>query len=139
MQKTKFIQSLVALFGIIGIGIGAALLFIPSTFEASAGIAVGQDVNLLNELRAYGGTILVAGLIVGIGAVIPRFLVQSLGFSGLFYLGIGFSRLVSMLIDGMPSQTLMIAMISELVIGAISLLLLSRVNRVASVEMAKSA
>ena len=121
MEKSKLVIALLVVSGSIGIGIGAALLFAPVAFEASAGIQLGQNNTLLSELRASGGTLLVAGVLIMYGAFNSRMTFNSIMLSSLFYLSYGLSRIFSMLIDGMPNQSLVIATIVEIVIGVLSL------------------
>jgi ABC-type multidrug transport system fused ATPase/permease subunit len=58
-----------------------------------------------------------------LGVFIDRFLLLSIGVACFFYLILGLSRLLSMLIDGMPSEAIVSATIIELVIGLICLFL----------------
>lgn len=121
MEKLKPVKILLVISGITAIGIGAALLFAPVAFEASAGIELGEDINLLSELRAPGGTLLVAGVIILLGAFISTLTFLSTVLSSLFYLSYGISRIYGILVDGVPSESLVIATLAELVIGALSL------------------
>lgn len=121
MEKSKSVTALLVVSGITGIGIGGALLFAPVAFEASAGIQLEQNNNLLSELRAPGGTLLVAGVLIMLGAFNSRMTFNSTLLSSLFYLSYGASRVFSMLIDGMPNESLVIATIVEIVIGSLSL------------------
>lgn len=121
MKKSKLVKALLILSGITGMGIGGALLFAPVDFEASAGIQLGQDINLLSELRAPGGTLLVAGILIILGAFNSGMTFISILLSTLFYLSYGISRIFSMLIDGVPNESLVMAAILEMVIGSLSL------------------
>lgn len=121
MKKIKFIRIALFSFGTIAIGIGGALLFFPVSFEASAGIVLDENTGLLSEIRAYGSLILSGGIIILLGAFINRLLSLSIGLSSLFYLSIAISRIISMSMDGIPSQTLVLATITETIIGLISL------------------
>lgn len=121
MQKAKLIRIALFLFGIIAIVIGGALLLFPVEFESSSGIILDQDVNLLSEMRAYGGMLLFGGIIILLGAFMEKLMHVSIGVSCFLYLSIGLSRLFGMLLDGMPAHALVLATILELVIGGISL------------------
>ena len=103
MEKLKPVKILLVISGITAIGIGAALLFAPVAFEASAGIELGEDINLLSELRAPGGTLLVAGEVILLGAFISTLTILSTVLSSLFYLSYGISRIYGILVDGVPS------------------------------------
>lgn len=121
MEKSKLVKALLFVLGITGVGIGGALLFVPVAFEASAGIHLEQDVNLLSELRAPGGTLLITGILIMLGAFNPRMAFISILLSTLFYLSYGASRVFSILVDGIPNDSLVIATIIEIVIGSLSL------------------
>lgn len=122
MEKSKLVKVLLVVSGITGIGIGGALLLVPVAFEASAGILIRQDINLLSELRAPGGTLLAAGILIMLGAFNTSMTFISILLSSLFYLSYGISRVFSMLVDGIPNESLVIAAIIEIVIGSLSLL-----------------
>lgn len=129
MEKSKVVRVLLMVSGIIGIGIGGALLFVPVAFEASAGINLGEDLNLLSEIRAPGGALLSGGIIIFLGAFIPKLTHMSLVLSSLFYLSYGFSRVLSMMIDGIPHNSLLSATIIEIIIGLLSLFLLCKFGK----------
>lgn len=134
MKKIKFIRIALFLFGTIAIGIGGALLFFPVSFEASAGIILGKNIGLLSEIRAYGSLILSGGIIILLGAFTNRLLPISIGLSSLFYLSIAVSRIISMVMDGVPSQTLVLATITETIIGLISLYMFLMIDKQALVQ-----
>ncbi len=124
MEKSKLVKSLLVISGIIGIIIGGSLLFIPVSFQATAGIDLRGNVSLLSEMRASGGAILVVSVLVMLGVFIAKLTFASVVLTCLFYLSYGVSRIFSIIIDGMPSESLIIATIVEMVIGLLSLLVL---------------
>lgn len=128
MKNVNVIRTVLIIGGIIGIFVGGAQLLMPVTFQASAGIVLGDNVNLLSETRATGGTLLMAGIVIISGAFISGMMYISMVFSTLFYLSYGISRALSMLVDGMPGETLVIATIAEIIIGLISLYLMLRIR-----------
>lgn len=129
MEKSRLVQAFLIISGTIATGIGGALLIAPVAFEASAGIDLGKNINLLSEVRASGGTLLAAGILITSGAFIPGITLFSILLSCLFYLSYGLSRVLSMLIDGVPDKSLVIATVAEILIGFLSLLLLFRVRQ----------
>ena len=135
MKKIKFIRIALFLFGSIAIGIGGALLFFPIPFQASAGIILDENIGLLSEMRAYGSLILSSGIIILSGAFTNRLLSLSIGLSCLFYLSIAVSRIISMVMDGIPTQTLVSATIAETMIGLISLYMFLMIGKQASVAI----
>lgn len=129
MEKNIFVKVLLIISGIIGIGIGYALLFSPVAFESSAGINLGEDINLLSEVRAPSGLLLVSGIIIILGAFFSKWTYTAILLSSLIYLSYGVSRVVSIIFDGLPNETLLIALIVELLVGLISLFVLIRFRK----------
>ena len=112
---------LLAVSGTTGLAIGLAILFQPHAFLASSGISLGPDASLLSEIRAPGGLLLLGSLVTLSGAIRHNLTQTGLVFSALIYSTYGLSRLVSIVLDGMPSPSLQLAALIELVIGALSL------------------
>ncbi|MCR4032414.1 MULTISPECIES: DUF4345 domain-containing protein [Flavobacterium] len=120
MKSSTYLKVLLFIAGLIGFSIGVALLFFPIAFEASAEIHLNKnDFNLLSEIRSSGGTLIVFGTVILMGAFKPSLTKISLQTAILLYFAYGFSRLYSIIVDGIPSQTILNAAISEIVIGAI--------------------
>lgn len=120
MKNVRAIRILLLLAGIIGLIIGGAQLLIPVSFEASAGIEPGNNSSLLSEIRAAGGTLFTAGIVIIRGAFFSGKMYLALIFSTVFYLSYGFARAFSVLMDGIPAESLVIAMITEIIIGVLS-------------------
>lgn len=129
MKKSKFVKALLVISGITGICIGGAMLFAPVAFEASAGIILGNDVSLLSEIRAPGGTLLVAGVLILSGAFIPDMTYLSIILSCLFYLSYGLSRILSITFDGIPNKAIIIATTAEIILGLLSFFLMLKFQR----------
>lgn len=123
MKKVKLVKAFLILAGLIGVVIGAALLFTPIAFEASAGIDLENNTNLLSEIRAPGAALLLGGCFIIAGAFHAQWRFISLVLTCLFYLSYGIGRLYSGLIDGIPGETLIFATIIELGIGCLGLYL----------------
>ena len=124
MKNLILIRVLVFVSGIIGLGIGLALLLTPITFEASAGIHLDNNASLLSEIRAPGGTLILGGIFTIIGAFNLKITFSALFISGLFHTGYGVARVVGILFDGLPHQTLILAMCVELTVGVLSIMAL---------------
>ncbi len=112
MVKLKLVKILLVFSVITAYGIGRSLLFVTIAFEASAGIQMEQDINLLSELRAPGGTLMVVGVIILLGAFVSEITFLSTLLSTLFYLSYGFYHIYAMLVDGIPSESLVLATIT---------------------------
>ncbi|WP_028980042.1 DUF4345 domain-containing protein [Sporocytophaga myxococcoides] len=124
MKNLKSVKIFLFAAGLIGMIIGASLLIIPIAFEASAGIRLDNEVNILSEVRAPGGTLMAAGILIASGAFVSGMTYISIVLAALFYLSYGLSRTISIILDGLPTDTLVMATVSEIIIGLISLYLL---------------
>jgi hypothetical protein len=129
MEKSKLVKALLIVAGLSGIAIGGALLFQPIAFEASAGIHLENDVNMLSEVRAPGGALLAGGVLIFIGAFIPTLTYTSVLLATLFFLSYGLSRILSMIIDGVPTTSLVMATLAEVIIGILSIAILLRFRK----------
>jgi hypothetical protein len=126
MQGSTVLKAILIVAGLIGAGVGGAILLVPEAFHATTGIRLSGDVNLLNEMRASGGALLASGVLVMSGAWVPRLTFTSILVASLLYLSYGFSRVLSMVMDGMPDPGLVQVAGLEIVIGALCLLALAR-------------
>jgi hypothetical protein len=126
MQNSAVLKTILIVAGLIGAGVGAAILFIPEAFHATTGIRLGGDVSLLNEMRASGGALLTGGVLVMSGAWVPKLTFTSTMVAALLYLSYGFSRVLSMVIDGMPDPGLVQVAVLEIVIGTVCVFALAK-------------
>ncbi|KFC72443.1 hypothetical protein FF80_00198 [Devosia sp. LC5] len=114
------------LAGLIGAGLGTMILFAPVPFYAGYDIDPGGQVNLLNELRSHGLSLLGAGIFIASGAFLSRLASAATIVATGLYLGYGVSRLVAIALDGLPSWGLLGAGAVELALGLAGLGLLLR-------------
>lgn len=124
MKPSILVNVTLILAGLIALGVGIGVLFFPHGFHASAGIPLADDVNLLNEMRASGGMVLAAGLFVLLGAVRASMAVPAMAVACVLYLSYGLSRVVSVVLDGVPNSALLQIMALELFIGGLCAVLL---------------
>jgi hypothetical protein len=117
MRSAPFLNAMLAISGLSGIAVGCAMLLIPAQFHATAGIVLGHDVNLLNEMRASGGALLGAGIVITFGTMVTRFKFTAAIMATTLYLSYGVSRLLSLQLDGTPGPTLLIVAAAEIIIG----------------------
>ena len=114
------------------LAIGGTILLVPHTFYASDGIMLGNNPSLLSEIRAPGGLLATSALFILAGAFRPTLRSLALTLTILVYGSFGFSRLVGLSLDGMPSNSLVIATGVELAVAAIGLVILLRYPSVRS-------
>jgi hypothetical protein len=118
---TRFQKISLGIAGITAFSIGAFILIAPQAFYAGYGIVLGPDPSLLSEMRAPGaglaalGTIMLAGLFRA--AVAPVALAASMT----VYIAFPVGRLVSLAVDGMPSSSVIGALVIEVVIAGLLL------------------
>lgn len=111
------LKSILFVSGLIGIGVGAAILLAPGPMFAIHGVELGSNSSLLSEIRAPGGALLVCGIFILSGVFVSKLTFTATVLSILLYLSYGTSRMLSMLLDGMPAEGLVQAAILEIVIG----------------------
>ncbi|MDJ1498100.1 DUF4345 domain-containing protein [Cytophagaceae bacterium DM2B3-1] len=129
MKQSIYSKILLFFAGIIGIAVGIGQLIFPVAFEASTGIDIAGNSSLLSEIRGSGGTLLIAGVVMVLGAFKPSLSAYALFIASLFYLCYGLSRIYGMLVDGLPHQGLVVVTICEIVIGIAVLAAYRRLQR----------
>lgn len=98
--------------------IGGLIQIDPATFHAYAGIEVGDQRALQNELKAAGGALLAVGLLALAASVMQPLRSIALTTSAVVYGGYGMARVVSFVADGVPSSTQMWIAAIELIVAA---------------------
>lgn len=119
MINSKTVKAILLISGIIATVIGGAILAVPTAFYATYGIEPGANVNLLNEMRASGGGLLASGILILSGVFVARMSFTSLVVSTLLYLSYGLSRVLSMVMDGVPIEGLVQSAVLEIIIGLV--------------------
>ncbi len=112
--------------GLMLLVIGGAILLAPHAFHGSNGITLGDDPNLLSEIRAPGGLLLSSGIVILIGAFRRQLQSRAVQLSTLVYGSFGVARLMSMSFDGMPSTSIIGATLVELIVAVAGLALVWR-------------
>lgn len=118
MKTGLLVKAVLGVAGVIAAGVGFGVLFVPHGFHATAGIMLGDDANLLNEMRAPGGMVLVSGLFMLAAALRASLAGVGLLLASVLYLSFGLSRGVSVVLDGVPGGAMVQILVLELVIGA---------------------
>ena len=126
MKNSMVLKAILLISGLIAAGVGGVILLMPAAFYAGYGIDLGGNVSLLNEIRAPGGAMLAAGILVMAGAFVARLTFTATVLATVLYLAYGLSRVLSIAIDGLPVEDLVFATVLELVVGAVCLVALVR-------------
>ncbi len=129
MKDTIWVKFVLALSGIIGVGIGLYALFWPRVFFASSGTILGDDISLMSEIRAPAMVLVLFGLVMLAALVIPELRKVALWGAALLYLSYGMGRVVSLALDGVPHVNILMALGIEIVIGLLCVYVL-RTQRV---------
>jgi len=119
MMNSKLLKTILIVSGLVALGIGATILLSPEAFYQTNGIQLGNNTSLINEIKAPAGALVVFGIFIMLGAFFKAFRFTSIVMSAALYLAYGLSRLLSISVDGMPSESLVQAAIIELVIGLV--------------------
>jgi hypothetical protein len=109
------------LSGLTALIIGAFILFAPHAFYASYGITLGEEASLLSELRAPAASLAGFGVLMLLG--IWRHAILPIGMAAALTVFIAFpaGRLIGLAVDGMPSGSVIGALVVELIIAALCL------------------
>lgn len=121
-------KGLLTISGLILVAVGAGILFWPHGFYLSNGILLGNEPSLLSEVRAGGGLLFGCGIIILFSVFRSLLRRQALGLSALIFIAYGLTRLASIVIDGVPSTSLIVSTGIELLVGVLCLLKLRRIH-----------
>jgi hypothetical protein len=121
MQLNRFQKITLGISGVTALTIGTFITFGPHAFYASYGITLGQDPNLLNELRAPGAGLAVFGALMLAGSVRAAMAPIALAVALTVFLAFPVGRLVGIVMDGMPSGSVIGALAFEIIIAALLL------------------
>ena len=126
MKPTYVIGAVLFASGLVAVGIGGSILLVPEAFYASYGIDLSGNINLLNEMRASGGSLLACGILILSGTFVARFAWPAALVGCLTFIPFGLSRGLAILLDGAPASGLVLSAWIELAIGAACLMVLLR-------------
>ena len=105
--------------GMVLLLVGGSVLAAPKRFLAANGIDVQEDPSLMSEMAAPSGIMIITALLMLAGVVRPRFTNLGLVAGGVVYGAYGVSRIVCLVIHGMPSPALITAALFELVVSGV--------------------
>ncbi len=103
--------------------IGGALMFTPKEFLEMSHVIVERDPGLMSELVAPSGVLIITSAFMMLGAIKPRFANTGLSMGAIVYGSYGIGRLISMALHGLPSGSLVAAMVIELAVAAVLIVL----------------
>lgn len=93
--------------------IGAYIAFTPSQYLGQFNIAQEVNIEIMSELRGMGGSLFVFGLFVFSGAFIKHIEKTAMSVSALIFISFSVFRSIGIMLDGVPSQSILIALFVE--------------------------
>ena len=88
-------------------------------YMKNSGIKIENEVNLLSETRGMSALMLLGGIVIMLGAVIPELIMTSFIVAIILFGGYAIGRLISVGVDGKPNKLITVGLISELVFSAL--------------------
>jgi hypothetical protein len=122
----RWVMATLVADALVAVAIGIAIVGAPRSFIDSVG---EPTADLLSETRAPGGAILAIGAFITMAVIRRRRLGAAAAMGALTYLGYGLSRVLGMVVDGVPSGTIVAATLVELALGVASLAIVRRGSR----------
>jgi len=110
--------------GLILILVGSFIGFLPGDYLTQFFDNNEFSLDSLSEMRGMGGSLFILGLFIVAGAFIIRIENTALIISALIFGSFSIFRLLGILLDGVPSQSILIALSIELVFAVMALPLL---------------
>lgn len=118
-----FLQKIaLGISGLTALGVGALILVAPNTFYAGYGISLGSDPSLLSELRAPAAGLAALGMLMLAGIALSTFSHAAMIAALTVFLAFPAGRLVGLVIDGVPSDKVVAALVFELAVAALCLI-----------------
>ncbi len=103
--------------------IGGALMFAPKAFLETNHVFIDRDSGLMSELTAPSGLLILTGALMILGAFKLRYANLALLIGAIVYGSYGLGRLVSMMLHGLPSGSLITATVIEFAVAVVLLVL----------------
>ncbi|HAA16564.1 MAG TPA: hypothetical protein DCE41_34590 [Cytophagales bacterium] len=81
---------------------------------------LANDADLLNEIRGIGAVLLLGGITLLLGALLPGFRQTALVIGGVLFVGVVAGRLTSFAVDGIPNVAIERATLIEIVLSVLN-------------------
>lgn len=120
-MKRPLTRILLATSGTLLAGIGGAMLTRTTAFLAANGVEINASPSLMSELKAPSALLIVAGAIMLSGSARIRFARLGLNIGSVVYGSYGLARLAGIAMEGLPSGSLLIAMLVEFALAVLLL------------------
>ena len=84
-----------------------------ANYWKNSGIKIENEVNMLSEVRGMSMVMLLGGIVIILGAIIPELTLTSFIVAILLFGGYAIGRLISVGIDGKPNKLIITGLITE--------------------------
>lgn len=121
MKNSKVVKGILLVFGSMFLIAGAFALFSPMAFTARNGIDISGNISLFNDYRSMGGLLLGSALVILMGAFNQRMAYTSVVVTSVVGTTFSLARVLSIIMDGMPTETLVKATVVEVVLAALAI------------------
>ena len=126
MQNSKVLKVILFILGLNLVGIASWRLFDAIGFAEANGIKLGDEISGINEAKGAAGAIISFGVLIMIGAFNRKMSFTSNLTAITLYLGFGWARLLSYMVDGHPGDMIMTGMRGEFVLGLVGVFVFIR-------------
>ncbi len=119
MPLTLLEKFTLGISGLTAVGIGGFIMVAPHAFYASYGITLDDDPSLLSELRAPTAGLLTLGVLMLTGIWRSAMAQMAVAAALIVFLAFPAGRLISLVIDGVPSSGIIGALVLEIAIAVL--------------------
>jgi hypothetical protein len=109
MKNTGYIKLVLMVTGVLTGIVGAAILLVPDAFYASYEITLPDSASLRSELKGTGSLLFLAGGLMLAGGIQRPLQTTALIVASGTYTALVIGRLISLVIDGVPSTAILAA------------------------------
>ncbi|MEM7186224.1 MAG: DUF4345 domain-containing protein [Bacteroidota bacterium] len=117
MNKSKILKIYLFLSGLILTAVGGLTTFNPINVKANEGIEIAGNASALNDVRSFGMLLLATALLSFLGSFRSSIRKTASIITFLLFLSLGLGRLLSIILDGMPSDGIVKATGLEFILG----------------------
>ena len=134
MKNSKVLKGYLIISGLLLLCFGMAILLNPIGLKASFDVEIPNDINVLNDMRAFSALSFVIGAFTVLGAFKSKFTYAATLIVVIQFLALGCGRLVSIVMDGTPVQGNIIGMSNEFFLGIVGAILFALYRKKGSTE-----
>ncbi len=117
MKMSIFQRVALSLAGLIVVAVGGFITLEPHIFYSSYGISLGNNPDLLSEIRGPGANLAALGVLILLGLFSDELTKTSIIVAKVVFFAFPIGRLLGTVADGMPSNEILAILGLEIVIG----------------------